>query len=256
LRSGKLVSRNLFEKKYAYMKTALITGGATRLGRIMALHLATQGYAIALHYNTSEGAAQQTAAEIRALKQRCEIFSQDLTADGAATILFSDIQQKIGIVDVLINNAAIFVRDTLQTLGLQSFLQHQQVNLLSPLLLMRAFAQQENIKNGCIINMLDQKIHRPDSNFLSYTLSKIGLDSATTMLATDFAPHIRVNGIALGAIIPAPTQRESHFNAMRENTPLGIGASVEDVCRALDFLTQSTSITGQIITIDGGAWLR
>jgi NAD(P)-dependent dehydrogenase (short-subunit alcohol dehydrogenase family) len=237
------------------MKTALITGSATRLGRIMALHLAAQGYAIALHYRLSESAAQQTAAKIRAFGVRCEIFPQDLAAEGAAIALFSEIQQKMGAVDVLINNAAIFERDTLETLDMKSFLKHQQINLFAPLQLSNIFTKQATHKKAFIINILDQKMHRPDSDFLSYTLSKISLGQATLLLAADLAPHIRVNGIALGAIIPAPTQRESHFNAMRENTPLGIGASIEDVCRALDFLIQSTSITGQIMTIDGGAAL-
>jgi NAD(P)-dependent dehydrogenase (short-subunit alcohol dehydrogenase family) len=250
------------------MKTALITGGATRLGRIMALHLAAQGYAIALHYHMSHDAAQQTAAAIHALGQPCEIFAQDLVIENAAMALFSTVQHSMGAVDLLINNAAIFERDTLQTLEIQGFLKHQRLNLFAPLQLCHIFAQQDvlsdcsvdfdtacNKTNFCIINILDQKMHRPDSNFLSYTVSKIGLGNATSLLAAELAPRIRVNGIALGAIIPAPTQRESHFNAMRKNTPLGIGASVADVCRALDFLLASSSITGQIITIDGGAWL-
>jgi NAD(P)-dependent dehydrogenase (short-subunit alcohol dehydrogenase family) len=238
------------------MPTALMTGGGKRIGRALATALAASGYDIALHYHTSHADAEATAATLRAMGRKCWLFAADLGVMPEAAGLMDRVIATTGRVDVLVHNAAPFVQDRLATFTPESWQLHRAVILDAALYLMQTFARQEFAAGaGLIVTLLDSKLLHPTPEFLSYTLAKAGLAILTHLMAQELAPRIRVNGIAPGPTLPAPTQRQSHFEAMRAAAPLKTGASPEDLCRVLQLFLDTPSMTGQIIAVDGGASL-
>jgi len=239
-----------------FMPIALITGGGRRIGQALAATLAAEGHDIALHYHTAHADAEATAAAIRAVGRHCWLFSADLGSEAEAAALCDRVIAVTGRIDVLIHNAAPFINDSLATLTPANWHRHRTVILDAALYLMQAFARQDFAAgSGLIVTLLDAKLTHPTPDFLSYTLAKAGLATLTRLMAQELAPRIRVNGIAPGPTLPAPTQRQTHFDAMRAATPLGIGADPEDLCRVLRLLLATPAMTGQTIAVDGGAGL-
>jgi NAD(P)-dependent dehydrogenase (short-subunit alcohol dehydrogenase family) len=251
------------------MPTALITGSSRRIGRALALCLARRGHDIALHVHTARQDAETTAADIAAYGRQCLILPADLANPEAAAGLLPRAMALTGRVDVLVHNAAPFVSDRLVNLTLDGWHQHRAVILDAAILLTQAWARQDFapagemmtsgsmasgfISSGLMVSLLDSKLGRPTPDFLSYTLAKAGLATFTQLMAQELAPRIRVNAIAPGPTLPAPTQRQAHFDAMRATSPLGLGAEPADLCRVLELFLDTPAMTGQVIAVDGGA---
>jgi NAD(P)-dependent dehydrogenase (short-subunit alcohol dehydrogenase family) len=244
--------------------TALITGGARRLGKAMALYLAGRGHDIALHYHASADEAEATAAEIRALGVRAAILRADLLDVEATEALVPRATAALGALDVLVNNASIFEYDNLRSASRKSWDRHMGSNLRAPFLLTQAFAAQapkadrngdEPLARALVVNMIDQRVLKPTPEFMTYSLAKAGLWWLTRTSAQALAPDIRVNAIGPGPTLQGIRQSDSHFSRQRAATILERGAGPQDVCAALGFLLDATSVTGQLICADGGQHL-
>jgi NAD(P)-dependent dehydrogenase (short-subunit alcohol dehydrogenase family) len=235
-------------------KAALITGSARRIGRAIAVYLAGEGWDIAAHYNTSREEALSLQAEVKAAGVECRLYAADLSDPAAADRLAEECMRDFPHASLLVNSASIFKKDTVATLSPSLWEEHLRINALSPILLTRAFHRLGEGQN-CVINMLDQKVTGVTPDFFSYTISKLALHNATRMLAMSLWPKTRVNGIAPGLVLRSGDQTEEQFRQVHSRTPLGIGPSLPEICRAVALLAETPSITGQVITIDGGRHL-
>jgi NAD(P)-dependent dehydrogenase (short-subunit alcohol dehydrogenase family) len=237
-------------------KTALVTGAARRVGRAIALALAGAGWDVAVHYGTSGDAAERTAEDLRALGVRAVALGADLGDEAQTSRLIERCDAALGPVGLLVNNASTFERDTLATATRQSWDRHMEPNLRAPLVLMQQFAARLPAGNdGAVVNIIDQRVWNLTEDFLSYTLSKIGLWGLTRSLALDLAPRIRVNGVGPGPILPSIHQDREQFDAQARAMPLQHGATPEEVAEAVLFLASARSVTGQMIAVDGGQHL-
>jgi NAD(P)-dependent dehydrogenase (short-subunit alcohol dehydrogenase family) len=235
-------------------KAALITGAARRIGRAIASHLAAEGWDIAIHFNTSHREALSLQEEVTQRGADCRLYAADLNEQDAATRLIEQCVGDFPHACLLVNSASVFKRDTIATLSPALWDEHLHINALAPILLTRAFHRLSAAQN-CVINMLDQKVSNATPDFFSYTISKLALHNATRMLAMSLWPKTRVNGIAPGIVLRSGDQTEEQFRAVHNRTPLGIGPSLQEICRAAVLLADTPSITGQVITIDGGRHL-
>ncbi|PHK93570.1 short chain dehydrogenase [Pseudoroseomonas rhizosphaerae] len=238
-------------------RVALVTGGARRLGRAIALALAGAGFDIALHYGGSAEAAEATAAEIRALGRRALPLRAALDREAEVAALLPAATAALGPVGVLVNNAAAFERDEWHDATRESWDRHVEPNLRAPFVLAQAFARAlPEEAEGLVLNMLDQRVWSLTPHFISYSVSKAGLWALTQSLALALAPRIRVNGIGPGPAIPSPRQTPEHFAAQCASTPLGRGTSPEEVARAALAILSLPAMTGQMIALDGGQHLQ
>jgi len=237
-------------------RTALVTGGAQRLGRAIALGLAADGWDIAVHYHGSRDAAQATIAEIRALGRRAHGVRRDLESAADLTSLFEECEAALGTVQCLVNNASLFEHDTVASFTVERFEAHMRTNVAAPVRL--ALALRERLPAGCrgvVVNLLDQKLWNPNPDFLSYTLSKAALEAATGLLARALAPQLRVVGVAPGITLPAKGQTDAGFAAAHQANPLGGGSTPGDVAAAVVYLANAPAVTGTTLLIDGGQHL-
>ncbi len=218
-------------------KSALVTGGARRIGREIAIFLAKLGYNIALHYHTSQTDAQKTADDIKQLGKTCEIFKCDLKNLSQTEDLIRCVTKVYGKLDILINNAAVFDRADIKNSSTRIISDQFDVNVKAPYILTRDFANHS--ENGLIINMIDKKIDLTDSVYSAYTLSKKALADLTSMSALQLAPKIRVNGIALPTILPEKTNPK---------TPKP-EKNITHVLETIENLIKDNSVTGEIIRI-------
>jgi NAD(P)-dependent dehydrogenase (short-subunit alcohol dehydrogenase family) len=238
-------------------RAALITGGARRIGRAVALALSDAGYAIVLHANRSRGEAERLAADIVNAGGRATVATADL-ADHAAVRGLVPAASAFGPLTLLVNSAAEFEPDEIESLERGRLERTFAVNLAAPLFLAQAFAAQAPADAGAsIVNVIDQRVLKPTPRFLSYALSKSALFTATTMLAQALAPKVRVNAVAPGPTLPSPRQSEAEFAAQAATLPLQRGPSPQDVAGAVLYLAGAASVTGVTIAVDGGqhvAW--
>ena len=245
---------------------ALVTGGARRLGRAMALGLAGRGVDVAVHYVGHPDEAQQTVAEIQALGGNAVALHADLLVEGEMVELLPAASAALGKpLDVLINNASIFEYDTLESTTLESWNRHINSNLRAPFVLTQKFAAQapavaaddagEPIARACVINMVDQRVRKLTPEFMTYTLAKMGLWAFTQTAARALAPRIRVNAIGPGPTMQGARQRPEHFNAQRAATILQRGPNPADIVAAMNYLLDSPATTGQLLCVDAGQHL-
>jgi NAD(P)-dependent dehydrogenase (short-subunit alcohol dehydrogenase family) len=236
-------------------RAALITGASRRIGRAIALALSRAGYAVVLHANRSRAEAEKLAAEIVAAGGRAAVVLADL-ADSEAMRGLIPAASAFGALTLLVNSASVFEPDEIETLDRARFERAVAVNLAAPLFLTQAFAAQapEGV-NASVVNIVDQRVLKPTPRFLSYTLSKSALHSATTTLAQGLAPKLRVNAVAPGPTLPSPRQSEAQFAAQAASLPLQHGPSPEDIAAAVLYLAQAGSVTGVTIAVDGGQHL-
>jgi len=238
-------------------RAALVTGGARRLGRVMALALARAGFDVALHYATSAAEAEEAVAEIRALGRRSVALRADLSREAEVTPLILAAQAAIGPVGVLVNNASTFERDEWHDATRASWDLHLEPNLRAPFVLSQAMAAAlPRDAEGVIVNLLDQRVWSLTPHFMSYTVSKAGLWALTQTLALALAPRIRVNGIGPGPALPSARQTAQQFENQCRSTPLRRGTSPEEIAAALLAILSFRSMTGQMIALDGGQHLQ
>ncbi len=238
-------------------RAALVTGGAKRLGRAIALALAQAGFAVAVHASTSIAEAEQTAADIRALGVSAVVLRADLANEAEVTRLVPEAQASLGPLGVLVNNASTFERDEWHDATRESWDRHIEPNLRAPFVLMQAFAKALPIDaQGAVINMLDERVWSLTGHFVSYTVAKAGLWALTQSMALALAPRIRVNGIGPGPAVPSPRQTAEQFARQAASVPLGHGTSPEEVARAALTLLALPSMTGQMLALDGGQHMQ
>jgi NAD(P)-dependent dehydrogenase (short-subunit alcohol dehydrogenase family) len=248
--------------------TALVTGGAQRIGRAIVLALARNGYAVAVHAHRSFGPARDLCAEIAAAGGTAAVVGGDLADHRAVIDLVPAAVAAVGPLTLLVNNASVFEPDGIGTLDRARFDRHYAVNLRAPVFLAEAFAAQVAAQvgdqvaadvpagaNASVVNLLDQRVYKPTPRYLSYGLAKSGLHAATTTLAQALAPLVRVNAVAPGPALPNSRQDAETFVRLCRALPLGHGPTPEEIAAAVLFLAAAASITGQTITVDGGQHL-
>lgn len=238
------------------MKGALVTGAAVRIGRALATALAADGYFVFLHYNRSAAEARRTVADIAAAGGRAKAVRADLSSARQAEALLGKCRMRGVQLTCLVNSASLFKLDRAPTARAADFDLHMAINLRAPLLLSQALARQlPDSETGVIVNLLDQKLYNLNPDFLTYTLSKVGLHGLTTMLAQSFAPRIRVAGIAPGLTLRSGSQTDQRFAEQHAQNPLRVGVTPEDLVRALRFILQTPTFTGDTLIVDSGEHL-
>ncbi|NRA87947.1 MAG: SDR family oxidoreductase [Rhizobiales bacterium] len=238
-------------------KLVLITGAAKRIGKSIALDLASHGYDIAIHYNKAQDEAFDLKSEIEFYDVECDIFQADLSRFTSPKKLIDTVCNKMGVPHILINNASVFEPDDIVTLSEQSYEKHMNINLRSPLFLVKELAERIGKKaSGNVINIVDQRVLNLTPQYLSYTLSKTALHTLTTTLAQNLAPNIRVNAIGPGPTLRNVRQSDVDFNAEACRTLLGKGPALSELSEAIRFILAVPSMTGQMITLDGGQHLE
>jgi pteridine reductase len=232
---------------------ALVTGGAVRLGRALALALAAAGYDIALHYGRSAEAAEGTAAEIRALGAECHAFQLDLVDVEALPALVERARAALPNLRVLVNSASAYAQATIGATSAAIFEQQLAVNLRAPFFLTQAFASQ--VGEGHVVNIIDNKIAFNQHEYAAYLLAKQALADFTRMAALEFAPALRVNAVAPGVVLPAGSRSPEYIAWRLEGIPLRRQGEPADIARAVLYLLGSDFVTGQVLTVDGGEGL-
>ncbi|MCC5992048.1 MAG: SDR family oxidoreductase [Rhodobacteraceae bacterium] len=248
------------------MPNALVTGGAKRLGRAMALYLAQRGHDVAIHYAHSEEAAQALARQIRQIGRKAVCIRADLLEEAALAPLVPRASEALGgPVTVLVNNASIFEQDSIASATRDSWDRHMMSNLRAPFVLTQAFAAQcpapvtdeagEQVAQGLIVNMIDQKVRSLTPDHMSYSIAKMGLWAFTRMAAQELGPLARVNAIGPGPTLQAQGQSAEDYAESRRGTVLGRGANLSDITAALGYFLDAPAVTGQLLCIDGGQHL-
>ncbi|WP_455278997.1 SDR family oxidoreductase [Cupriavidus necator] len=243
---------------------ALVTGGARRLGRAIALELAAQGWDVAVHCHRSVDEAEALATQIRALGRRAAVLRADLADEAATGRLVADCTAALGVPTCLVNNASLFQYDVATSFSYASLDTHMRTNVAAPLLLARelhkalapaAGTDKAAEPRGVVVNLLDQKLDNLNPDFLSYTLSKAALQTATVQLAQALAPRLRVVGVAPGITLVSGEQSEQSFRRAHRVTPLGQSSTPEDIAQAVAYLAQARAVTGTTLYVDGGQHL-
>ncbi len=236
---------------------ALITGAAVRIGRAVALALAADGWAVAIHHNRSGDAARALADEITAAGGRAATVVGDLSVPGDVENLLPAANRMLGPVTALINNASLFERDEIGEVTLEGWDRQLNVNLRAPFFLSQAFAGQlPEGAAGNIVNLIDMRVWRLTPHFVSYTVAKAGLWTLTQTLAMALAPRgIRVNAIGPGPVLANERQTPEQFDRQWRSTPLGRGAHPEEIAAGIRYILSAKAMTGQMIALDGGQHL-
>jgi pteridine reductase len=235
-------------------QAALVTGGARRIGRAIALFLAEKGFDIALHYRSSEKEAKKVARIIEKKGNQCRLFYSNLNNMKEVISLIPSVIDQLPNLSLLVNNASIFSRANFMNTDQDLFDHHFNINFKAPFFLSQNFAR--HCKYGQIINILDTKISKALNEYFVYTLSKKTLFEFTKMTAKGLGPRIRINAIAPGLIFPSSGMSEKRFKEMGKWIPLQRTGSPQAVVSAIDFLLNNTYVTGECIFVDGGEHLK
>jgi len=234
-------------------QTALVTGGALRLGRAIVLALAEAGVNVVVHYNASQAEAEATANDARAKGVNAVALQADLAVPDTAGTLYDRAVSEAGPVDILVNNASMFRPAKLADCSDEELQANIQLHATAPLQLSRCLAAAG--RPGVVVNLLDTRVAQHDPVYGAYCLSKRMLADQTTMLALELAPGIRVNGVAPGPILPPAGSGDGLIEKLAASVPLQAIGTPDDISEAVLFLVRSTYITGQVIYVDGGAHL-
>ena len=238
-------------------RAVLVTGGGKRIGAAIAEALADDGWTVLLHYNRSAEGARDLAQKLQKAGRRCIPVGADLSQPAEIDALIPRCLAQVARLDCLVNNAATFFYDTIASVTWESWQAHLTPNLAAPVFLSKAFAERLPAgREGLIVNMLDQKVQALNPDFLSYTASKVGLDGLTRVLALALAPRIRVCGIAPGVTLQSGKQTDQSFERAWKSPPLGRSSTPAEIVAAVRFIIASPSMTGSVITVDGGEHLR
>ena len=234
-------------------RTVLITGAAVRVGAAIARALAADGWNTIVHYNGSAPEAEALAAEIAAAGGACRVIQADLKDQEDVESLMDRCVAFFGPLDCLINNASTFYYDDIFSVTWDSLHDHLSSNLIAPVLLSRDFVRCfRNDGDGCIVNILDQKLTNLNPDFVSYTVGKAGLAALTAMLAMALAGRIRVCGIAPGIALISGKQTPESFEKAWRAPPLNRSTTPEEIAACVQYILSSPSMTGNTIVLDGG----
>jgi len=233
---------------------ALITGGAKRLGANTAKHLHALGHTVVIHFNQSHDAAHALQQQLNALRENSAfIYQANLSEPDALVDLAQWISNEFGRLDILINNASSFYSTPLSSLTTNQYNDLVATNMTAPLFLTQACQTLLTQSQGVVINMCDIHGSRPLINHSAYCMAKAGLQMMTLALANELAPHIRVNGIAPGAIEwPSNGINGDTVNEVLKSVPLQRKGHVNDIAKAIEYLISASYVTGHILTVDGG----
>jgi NAD(P)-dependent dehydrogenase (short-subunit alcohol dehydrogenase family) len=233
-----------------------VTGAGRRIGRAIALGLAAAGWDVAVHYRHSEREAQETGEAIRALGRRAAVLACDLADEAAVRQLPARAAEALGRVTCIVNNASLFEYDSATTFSPGLLAAHMSANLAAPLLLAQALHAATPVNSqAVVINLLDQKLYNLNPDFLSYTLSKAALETATKMLAQALAPRVRIVGVAPGITLVSGDQSEEGFAKAHTVTPLGRSSTPQDIADAVVYAAAARALTGTTLVVDGGQHL-
>ena len=237
-------------------KVAIVTGGAVRLGKALALALAEHGARLVVHYNRSAGPAEATAHQIQELGTEAITVQANLGESHLAQSIVERAVAHFGQVDILVNSAAIFEPGTWGDTTEENWDRHFAINLKSPFFLSQAFAR--HVGRDCpghIVNIADWRGVRPGTEHVAYTLTKAGLIAMTKSLALGLAPNIQVNAIAPGMILPPPGEDQAYLERWAHQIPAQRVGSPEEIAKTLIFLLRSDFVTGELIFVTGGQHL-
>lgn len=242
----------------------LVTGAARRLGRTVALHLAQQGWDVAVHCRNSLNEAQATVAAIEAAGRRAVVLQADLSDEAAARALLPRAAAALGRVSAVVNSASTFEYDNAASFSYAQLDKHMRANTAPAIILSQALADHVQAQRdagdaaaeGAVVNLLDQKLWNPNPDFLSYTLSKAALEAANTLLALSLAPRVRVVGVAPGLTLTSEWLQGEKFEQLHRQSPLGRSSTPEDVAATVAFALTNRSITGTTLLVDGGQHLQ
>jgi NAD(P)-dependent dehydrogenase (short-subunit alcohol dehydrogenase family) len=242
----------------------LVTGAARRLGREIALALAGQGWDVAVHCRASRADADATAADIQAMGRRAVVLGADLSDEAAARALLPRAVAALGGVDAVVNSASTFEYDDASSFSYAMLERHLRANTAPAIVLAQALCEHlasrdvagTEARGGAVVNLLDQKLWNPNPDFLSYTLSKAALESATTLLALALAPRVRVVGVAPGLTLSSDWLQGEQFAQAHKLSPLGRSSTPQDVAATVAFALANQSITGTTLLVDGGQHLQ
>jgi NAD(P)-dependent dehydrogenase (short-subunit alcohol dehydrogenase family) len=240
-------------------RAVLVTGAGKRLGRDIALTLAMQGWDVAVHCRSSLAEAQATASDIQALGRRAVVLQADLSDEAACRTLVPQAVRALGALDAVVNSASTFDFDDSATFTYAMLERHLLANTAPAIVLAQALSDHVATRpgtNAAVVNMLDQKLWNPNPDFLSYTLSKAALESATTLLALSLAPRVRVVGVAPGLTLTSETVQGEKFEQLHKLSPLGRSSTAQDVAATVAFALANRSITGTTLLVDGGQHLQ
>jgi NAD(P)-dependent dehydrogenase (short-subunit alcohol dehydrogenase family) len=238
------------------LKGALVTGAGMRIGRALAEALAADGFFVFVHYNRSAEGARGTVAGIRARGGKAKAVKADLASARQAEGLVGRCQAPGVKLVCAVNNASVFELDRAPTATAASFDRHMAINLRAPLLISQALVRQlPKDETGLIVNLEDQKLFNLNPDFLTYTVSKVGLHGLTHLLAQALAPRVRVMGIAPGLTLQGLHQTAVRFAEQHVANPLAVGVSPDDLVRALRYIVATPSVSGDTLIVDAGEHL-
>jgi len=237
-------------------RVALVTGGARRVGKALALGLAAAGADVFVHYNSSVEAAQVVKEEIERCGRRAAVGSADLSNPTEAPQLIDLARRALGDVTILVNSASGFAVDTIDDVTLDDWRRSHDLTLASPVFLTQAFARALSAdQDGAVLNVTDVRTATPYRKHFSYIVAKGGVDAFTRAAALALAPRIRVNAVALGVILPPPGEDADYVEALAAELPLQRVGGTEPVVEAALSLIRNNFVTGEIIRLDGGSHL-
>jgi NAD(P)-dependent dehydrogenase (short-subunit alcohol dehydrogenase family) len=237
-------------------RVALVTGAARRIGRAIALGMAQTGWDIAVHYRHSQAEAEEVAQAIRQLGRRAVLLQADLSDESQVAALPRDAVDALGRLDCIVNNASLFEYDKPAAFSPALLASHMQCNVAAPLLLAQQLhALTPDGSQAVVINLLDQKLYNLNPDFLSYTLSKAALHTATTLLAQALAPRLRVVGVAPGITLVSGDQTGDGFARAHQATPLRRSSTPQDIVEAVCYAASARALTGTTLLVDGGQHL-
>jgi len=237
-------------------RNALVTGGAKRVGRALSLALARAGANVFVHYGSSTRDAERTVDDIKACGVRSACGSANLGDPTTAAALVAAATEALGPISVLVNSASGFPDDTLETATLDGWRAAYDVTLTSPVFLTQAFAATlPGDLDGGVVNVTDVRTMTPYKKHFSYVVAKGGIDAFTRAAAVALAPRIRVNAVALGVILPPPSEGESYAAQLAAEIPLARVGGVDPVTQAAVALLENDFVTGEILRVDGGGHL-
>ena len=236
--------------------TALITGSARRIGRVIAVELAGRGWDIAVHFQKSDADASALVEELQALGGKAVAIQADLSRHEEVAGLIPACAKVLAPPTCLINNASAFLLDSVETLEPETWDSHLDINLKAPVFLGRELLRHlPEEATGNVINIIDQRVWKLTPDFFSYTISKAGLWTATRMMAQSMAPRVRVNAVGPGPVLKSIYQTDADFEAEVQSTLLKRGPTPEEIAAAVGFILEAPAMTGQMIALDSGQHL-